>query len=129
MSQVNVEVRLASRDYWRRFLKRAVTLLEARDARRRGRRYPFSMDGRIIFVANRHTGQNDIAILDVSAGGVVGLTREEIPIQADVRIEVAPEGTIFALQGRVVHSTPTVGGYKTGIELSFANDAEYHQSR
>ena len=121
MSKIDLEIKLASKDYWRRFLKRAVALLEARDARRLGKRYPFSMDGRIIFTVDGHTSQDDVAILDVSAEGVLGLTQGEVPVQADVRIEVAPEGAIFALQGRTIHSTQSLGGYKTGIELSFVD--------
>jgi len=128
MSQVNAEVRLASRDYWRRFLKRAVALLETRDARRSGRRYPLSMDGQVIFTADGRTTRRNIGILDVSVGGVEGFTQEEIPVLTEVRIEIAPEGTALALQGRVVHSTQTVGGYKTGIRLSFADDPEHRQA-
>ncbi|MFH1417166.1 MAG: hypothetical protein ABII12_02625 [Planctomycetota bacterium] len=121
MSKIDLEIKFASKDYWRRFLKRAVALLEARDARRLGKRYPFSMDGRILFTVGDRASHADIAVLDVSAEGIMGVTQHEIPVRADVRVEIAPEGTIFALRGRTVHSTQSLGGYKTGIELSFVD--------
>ncbi len=119
MPDVNVEIKFASRDYWRRFLKRAVALLEARDARRLGRRFPFSMDGRVIFTVDGCTKQANISILDVSATGVMGLTSEKLPVKGDVRIEVSPEGTIFALRALTIHSKQSLGGFKSGFELSF----------
>jgi hypothetical protein len=128
MSQVNLEPKLASRDYWRRYLKRAVTLQETRDARRSSRRYPLSISGQIAFNAEHRTKQCEIAILDVSTGGVEAVTKEDIPLHADVRIEMAPEGTPFAVLGRIVHSTPTLGGYRLGIELSFADEGKNHQA-
>ncbi|MBU0596180.1 PilZ domain-containing protein [Candidatus Bipolaricaulota bacterium] len=127
MSEVNLDVKLATRDYWRRYLKRAVTLQESRDARRSSKRYPLSISGEITFKAEHRIKRGSIAILDVSAGGVEGLTKEDVPLQADIRIDMAPEGTVFAVLGRVVHSSPTLGGYKLGIELSFADQGDHHR--
>ncbi len=113
------EVKLASRDYWQRFLTRAGALQKTGDARRLSKRFPFPMSGSIIFVEDDRTGQDDIAIFDVSAEGIMGLTKLEIPWHVEVRIELDPEGTPFALRGHAMHCTPTVDGYKVGVQLTF----------
>ncbi len=116
-------IQRASRDYWRRFLTRAVAPQSVRDARRVVKRYPLAMAGRIFYAEGDHMKREEFAIIEISPTGVTGLCREEIPWHAEVCIEVNPEGTPFALQGLARHCTSTVGGYKVGVELVFDDEA------
>jgi hypothetical protein len=102
---------------------RTVAPHDARDARRRVRRYPFSMAGRILFTEGDRKKREHLAIIEVSIDGIMGLIEEEIPRHAEVCIELDPEGTPFALQGRVRHCTSAVGGFKVGVELVFDDRA------
>ncbi len=123
MPPASSEVQRASEDYWRRYLRRAVAPNPARDARREVKRYPFSMVGQLCFTEGARTRREEFAIIEVSTIGVMGLIKEEVPWQADVCIELNPEGTPFALQGCARHCTSTIGGYKLGVELSFDDRA------
>jgi len=60
-----------------------------------------------------------ISLLDVSTEGLTVKTEAVVPVRAWVRVEGAVMYDRFVLIGQVVHSTLSVGGYKTGIQLQF----------
>lgn len=64
-----------------------------------------------------HTGRP----LNASEAGLMVRLNQSIPSRTRLRIEVEIDQVKFALSGSVVHVTDTVGGYKVGIELLFAD--------
>lgn len=121
MSTASSTSQPVSSDYWRRFLARTVAPHSERDARRAVRRYPFAMPGQLLFTQGDRERREDFAIIQVSVVGMMGVIREEIPWHEKVSIEINPEGTPLLLWGRARHCTATIGGYKLGIELRFAD--------
>lgn len=63
-----------------------------------------------------HSGK----VLNVSGAGVMVSARHEIPAGTMMMMQMVLDGEAYLLVGRVVHSTQTVGGFKVGIELEFA---------
>ena len=70
------------------------------------------------------TGSNCVPftarILDASAGGLMVKHHEPLAATTPVHAQILIADTLYHLSGHVVHATQTVGGYKIGIELSFA---------
>jgi uncharacterized membrane protein len=60
-------------------------------------------------------------LLNASEGGLMVKLVESIPAKTEVQVEVAIDDVAFTIPGRVVHATETVGGFKIGVELEFAD--------
>jgi len=118
---------IVTKDYWRRFLARTVAPANLEDPRRKHPRYPFHAEGTLEVRHMARTSRCHITILEVALDGFTGRTDVVLPPEAKVRFEFAPEGRPIALEGRVMHSTQTVGGFKTGIQLDFPPAPEPHR--
>ena len=64
-----------------------------------------------------HTGR----LLNASDAGMMVRQNQSIPARTRLQIEVEIDQVKLALSGSVVHVTDTVGGYKIGVELLFAD--------
>ncbi len=60
-------------------------------------------------------------LLNASDSGLMVKQYESIPEETEVAVEATIGDEVFALTGRVVHTTETLGGFKIGIELRFAD--------
>ena len=60
-------------------------------------------------------------LLNASDGGLMVKQHQSIPARTKVQVEVAIDEVTFVLPGRVAHVTQTVGGFKIGVELEFAD--------
>ena len=62
-------------------------------------------------------------LLQVSAGGCMVRTHRELKPATFVEVEIPIDDDVYVATGKVIHSTSTVGGYKTGIQLTFSEPA------
>jgi hypothetical protein len=60
-----------------------------------------------------------LALLNASQEGLTTKGQTPITLNTEVVLELNPEGTPFAVRGRIAHCTETLGGFKIGIELRF----------
>ncbi len=60
-------------------------------------------------------------LLNASDDGLMVKQYESIPDETELRVEATIGDEVFALTGRVIHATQTVGGFKIGIELRFTD--------
>lgn len=58
-------------------------------------------------------------LIQLSSHGCMLKTDMELRPQTPVTLECGFEDEVVQLQGEVVHSTSTIGGFKTGIQLTF----------
>jgi hypothetical protein len=59
-------------------------------------------------------------LIQLSSHGCMLKTDQELKSETPVTIECGFDEEVILLQGEVVHSTGTIGGFKTGIQLTFA---------
>ncbi len=59
------------------------------------------------------------ALLNASGGGMMLRSQDELRPGTIVLLQLWHGEQILEVTGRIVHSTPTVGGYKLGVLLSF----------
>ena len=64
-------------------------------------------------------GQISGQLLNASQEGLTTKGQTPITLNTEVVLELNPEGTPFAVRGRIAHCTETLGGFKIGIELRF----------
>lgn len=58
-------------------------------------------------------------LLQVSPGGCMIRTHRELKPGTFVEVEIPIDNDVYVTSGKVIHSTGTIGGYKTGIQLMF----------
>lgn len=63
--------------------------------------------------------QFDGVLLEVSCRGLTVQSQRRLPIESQVRVGLVLDDVCYELQGVVRHSSRSVLGYKTGIELNF----------
>ena len=63
-------------------------------------------------------------LLNVSPEGVMIKQQDKIEPGTTVVMKAIPWEEMVVLKGRVIHCTETVGGFKVGIELRFADDED-----
>lgn len=122
MSQAETEVPFVSEAYWLRFLCRAVEVECKTDPKRATRRYSFYGDVKLFFDEDGNTRNRSLSFMNISADGITLKGASEIPIGSRVVVHLNPEGSWFALAGKVVHCTGTLGGFKIGITLDFCDE-------
>lgn len=114
-----------SRAAWTDLLGRGIRTPEVEPAvRRRGRRYGAAVGTawRILYQKANKVVERRGKLLNASAGGLMMLCQKEVPISAAVAVvftSVAEDECL--LSGEVRHCTSTVGGYKIGLRLHFAD--------
>jgi len=62
-------------------------------------------------------------LLQVSAEGCMVRTHRELKSATFVEVEILIDDDAYVATGKVIHSTSTVGSYKTGIQLTFPEPA------
>ncbi len=122
MSQAETQVPFVAESYWLRFLSRAVEVECKSDPKRNSRRYPFYGDVKLIFGPEDDTRTRSLSFINISADGITLKGSSEMPVDSRVVIQLNPEGSWFALAGRVIHCTGTLGGFKIGITLEFCDE-------
>ena len=119
MSNAETETSFISAAYWKRFLKRTVAPEHKSDIQRAEPRYPLSGETKVSFEDAGETSVRRLALLNASQDGLTTKGQTPIVLDTQVVLEMNPEGTPFAIHGRIIHCTETVGGFKIGIELRF----------
>lgn len=107
---------------WRAILEESLTPEPEPPVRRRVRRYPIQIPVHVYFHARGFQHEVTLNLTNVSNGGVMGKSPKEIAMDTLVQIHVPVEGRHFVVNGTVVHCTSTLGGYKLGIQLQFAEE-------
>lgn len=62
-------------------------------------------------------------VLQISAEGLTLRSRQDIPPETQVAIDLRLGEQTLALSGQTVHSTGTVGAFKVGVKLKFVEPA------
>lgn len=119
MSNAETETRFVSKAYWKRFLQRTVAPESKSDVQRSTPRYALPGDIKVTFEGAGEKSVRRLALLNASAEGLTTKGQTPIAIDVEVVVELNPEGTPFAVRGRIAHCTETLGGFKIGIELRF----------
>ena len=95
--------------------------------RRRHQRCHTLASARVTFVPDGGSTEGPIVaicnVLEVSAEGLTLRSRQQIPPETQVAIDLRLGEQILALSGLTVHSTGTVGAFKVGVELKFVEPA------
>ena len=95
--------------------------------RRRQLRYYVQGPTRVAF--SRHADSGDASnahtcsVLDVSNDGLMLRSREQVPLQTPLAIELYFGDQTITVFGTVVHCTQTVGAFKIGVKLRFDEPA------
>ena len=95
--------------------------------RRRQLRYYVQGPTRVAF--SRHADSRDASnahtcsVLDVSNDGLMLRSREQVPLQTPLAIELYFGEQTITIFGTVVHCTQTVGAFKIGVKLRFDEPA------
>lgn len=58
-------------------------------------------------------------LMQVSAEGCMIRTHREFKRSTKVEVEIPIDGEVYVTTGKIIHSTSTVGGYKTGVQIKF----------
>lgn len=119
MSNAETETRFISKAYWKRFLQRTVAPEPKSDTQRSTPRYPLPGDIKVTFENAGETSVRRLGLLNASEDGLTTKGQTQIPPDTEIVVELNPEGTPFAVRGRIAHCTETLGGFKIGIELRF----------
>jgi hypothetical protein len=119
----DVETRLETptRQRWREVLS-AYAGPEEPGRRRTDERYYIALGSvKLAFEQDGAPVERTGRVLNASEGGLMIKQYEGIPPETLLQIEATIGEESFALAGRVAHCTQTVGGFKVGIELKFAD--------
>lgn len=106
-------------DEWQRVIARNVSAeLEPR-VRRRHRRYAVKGEVKATYSLDGKSYKRTWRLLEVSATGLTVKSHEPLPGDVFFLMYVDMDGDPVCLRGEAVHSTQTLGGFKTGIRLQF----------
>ena len=87
--------------------------------RRSCRRYTMDGEARGTWRDAKRAYKRTWRVLEISTGGLTLKSYDAVPIDTDIELVVNLNGIPFALRGRIMHSTQTLGGYKLGVQLLF----------
>ena len=121
-------IQWTSRSKWQEII--ASCCSDETDEYRRGdeRRPASSAAVRLAFHSNGRPVQQTSRILNVSPSGLMIRHNQRLDSGTSMVLQADLHGEAILLHGRVVHCTSTVGGYKIGIELRFADDGADHEA-
>jgi len=114
------QLRYLTREQWVRFVSRQIppdTNPPTRRSTQRRRleygiaRLSYKQEGRLISYVT--------TLLEISVTGLMVKTRRLVPGETELRVEMLVAEAPLAVVGMVIHSTQTVGGFKTGLRLTF----------
>jgi hypothetical protein len=112
-----------SREQWAEIVAEHSASAAAECGRRLHPRHPSLGSAQLAYTVD--DGYNEVptirrcTVLEISADGVTFRSRERIPLDEPVVIELTLGGGLVALWGHVVHCTQTVGAFKVGVKLEF----------
>jgi len=97
----------------------SASVADAYLGRRRSLRYPWPTTVEVIVNSEGGSEQQMVAAAyDVSEGGVGLVCRGVLPIGARILLREADRGDDFPwVSARVVHSVPSAGGYRVGVQF------------
>ncbi len=108
---------LASRESWREFVQ-SFDAVEQPEHRRRAARHDVGHGFVEVYELPQTTKLVTTGtVINVSENALMLRTRASVGIAMQIRIELGVDDDEFVLIGEVRHCTPTVGGYKLGVEL------------
>jgi len=116
----DVQVPLATEDFWREFVAHRVEIKFRKEYRRRNVRYVTMGDARAFFERDGRQISTDVDLMELSGKGMGIRAPSHIPAETIVLVRFNDVDPPFAVKGRVMHSTGTLGGHKIGIEILFA---------
>lgn len=112
-----------SRDRWLEIFSRHISPDVEPAIRRKSRRYGLEFGvARLQYLEDGTPLNRTVPLLQISAEGLMVKSRKPIQAYTPLRMEVTLDDDTFALNGRVLHCTQTVGSYKVGIELRFPDE-------
>jgi len=123
-----------TRDRWLEVLKQKAESEEGPSIRRKHSRH-YALG----YATIRETSSDDTPpdkpvgakgeLIQVSSEGCMVRTQRELKPMTLVEVEIPIDDDVYVVSGKVIHSTGTVGGYKTGIQLRFAQSASQEAGR
>ncbi len=115
-----------TRDQWQELLTGSLPGSELEPpVRRRCRRYGVNLGTwRLVYLRETRPAELRVTLLNAALDGLMTRSREELPERVSVVLVLTTADDVeHRLLGEVVHCTGTVGGYKVGIRLRFAEPA------
>jgi hypothetical protein len=106
-------------DQWTRILARNVSADFEPHSRRAHRRYTVRGELKATWTHDGEPYTRTWQLTEVSSRGLSAKSYQEIPHDVAVNLEINFDGAYVPLQGRVMHCTQTLGGFKIGIRLHF----------
>lgn len=119
----NIALRPISQSEWLEMMSRHIAPEQEPAIRRGDQRY--NVDGMVTLAlinADRHglqTAVRTMPLIQVSESGVMVRSPSRLGEDTVVGMQAYLGDDTFALLGRVMHCTETIGGYKVGIQLAF----------
>lgn len=121
------QVPLATREFWAAFVADQTAPKVRSEYRRKNIRYAVVREVRAFYERDGRHIATDVDIMEISATGMSIRARSQIEPEAVIRIQFNDVEQPFAIEGRVMHSTGTLGGHKIGLELLFAPSTDADQ--
>ena len=116
----DAQVPLATEEFWREFVAHRVEVKFRKEYRRRNVRYITMGDARAFFERDGRQISTGVDLMELSGKGMGIRAPSHIPPETTLHIVFNDVDPAFAIRGRVMHSTGTLGGHKIGIEILFA---------
>jgi hypothetical protein len=114
------QLRCLTREQWVRFVSRQIPP-DANPPTRRStqrRRLEYGI-ARLSYKQAGRSISYVTTLLEISVTGLMIKTRRLVPGETELRVQMLVEEAPLAVVGTVIHSTQTVGGFKTGVRLMF----------
>src|SRR5262245_30545824 len=116
----DIQVPLATEEFWREFVALRVEVKFRKEYRRRNVRFVTMGDARAFFERDGRQISTGVDLMELSGKGMGIRAPSHIPPETIVLVRFNDVEPPFAVKGRVMHSTGTLGGHKIGIEILFA---------
>ena len=121
-AQEQTQPKVPTRDGWLEILSRHASPQIGPTIRRRTRRHNVEFGVvRLVYQCNGKARDYTVSLLGISADGLMVRNHTYMQVDTPLRMEVTFDNDSVALNGRVAHCTETVGAYKIGIRLQFAD--------
>jgi hypothetical protein len=119
---VSEQLTTVSRERWQEILSQYVTPEIEPPIRRKTRRYGVEFGVvRLLYEENGDSAERIVSLLQASTDGMMIKNHKPIRTRTRLCMELTLGDDTVSLRGHVAHCTQTVGGYKVGIELEFAD--------
>ena len=118
---MNTPVQTTTRQRWLELIAQYPEEMAVEHRRKHRRRQPALGTLELAFQRDNRPVKRTGKLLNASPTGVLVKQQEWIADHTLVLMRLLYDDAVIRLLGRVAHCTQTVGGYKVGIELEFAD--------